>query len=354
MNKLTTLLFPDTVASVESMNQELFFFEQIMFYLPEEQDPAQEQTHPEEDQLCRGYSPAPLGEDRERFAMLLQELKGHEKEFYNGQLSSMTLEYMENRDTETTLELIMNMQGNPVPKRQNRKTDEEKILWQARLLLKLAEIRKKEDKEIGDVLSSIAEKESRLFQQLKGAGDITETHMPPSGIMPAPIKIEPLLKAWGRLFLVDNQPTWILNTANEEAGAILLDVDETKSKQTPEKICRLPLPEVDLTKFAWNRKTFHSQAASTITDLGTLLREMADKGCNDVICRQLEQAASEWETHLNEQRLIQGTSNLEFYCCSSSLGSILAHLCKTKEAAARQAGYPAHGIIAIRRQDSAQ
>ena len=350
MNKLTTLLFPDTVASVESMNRELFFFERIMFYLPEEQDPAQEQTPPEEDLLCQGYCPAPLGEDRERFAMLLRELKGHEKEFYNGQLSSMTLEYLESRDTETTLELIMSMQGKPVPKRQNQKTDEEKILWQARLLLKLAEIRQREDKEIGNVLSSIAEKESRLFQQLKGSEDITETLLPPSGIMPAPIKIEPLLKAWGRLFLVDNQPAWILNTANEEAGAILLDVDETNTKQTPEKICRLPLPEIDLTKFSWDRKTFRSQAASTIADLGRLLQEVADKRCNDAICRQFEQAASEWEKHLSEQGLIPEKSRLEFYCCTSSLGSILAHLCKTKETATRQANYPAHGIIAIRRQ----
>jgi hypothetical protein len=344
MNKLTPLLFPDTLVTDELMRRELFFFEQIMFYQPVE--PEQEDLSAA-DQLCRAYCPAPLGEDRERFALLLQELKGHEKEFYNGMLSSMNLEYLENRDSETTLELIMSMQGKPAPNRKNQKTDEEKILWQARLMLKLAEIRQQEDDEIGEVLSSIAEKEKNLFQKIKGVEEIINDPAISAGVVPAPIKIEPLLRAWGHLFLVDHRPVRLLNTANDEAAAILLDVDETLAHQAPEKICRLPLPLVDSAKFSWNRKTFHQEAASTIDKLGRLLQDAAENGGNDSICRQLDEAAAEWEKKLDEQGLTADKTVLEFYCCSNSLADIMAHFCKPA-VNSRQDTCPAHGLLAVR------
>ncbi len=346
MNNPTSLLFPDTLITDESMRRELFFFEQIMFYQPIEQ----EQENPEKtEQFCHGYPPAPLKEDRERFTLLLQELKGHEKEFYNGMLSSMSLEYLENRDTETTLELIMNMQGKPAPNRKNKKTEEEKILWQARLMLKLAEIRQQEDSEIDKVLNSIAVKEKNLFKQIKGSEETTDDSAVPPGIIPAPIKVEPLLRAWGHLFLVDEQPIRILNTTNDEAAAILLDVDETLAKQAPKKLSSLPLPEINMPEFASKRKTFRREAAAVIDEIGKLFHQAAENGAEDATCLELEQAAAEWAGKIAEQGLNSGRTALDFYCCSNSMADIFSHFCKTKNKR-KQGSCPTHALLAIRRK----
>ncbi|MBW1791177.1 MAG: hypothetical protein JRJ14_02745, partial [Deltaproteobacteria bacterium] len=104
MSQLTALYFPDTAITTQAVYQELLFFDKILFYQPVEIDP---ETHsPEGLDLCSGYPPVPFKEDLDRFKSLLRELKGHEGEFYSGQLSSMSLEYMERRDRPSVEGLI--------------------------------------------------------------------------------------------------------------------------------------------------------------------------------------------------------------------------------------------------------
>ncbi len=343
MNKLTTILFPDTTASTETIGRELFFFERILFYQPVEVEQERNDS-PAAERPCAGYCPAPLGDDLERFSLLLKELKGHETEFYNGLMSSMSLEYRENRGRETTLDLIMSMRGKSVTGPETEMSEEGKILWNSRLLLKLAEMRRQEDNELDMALSSVAEKQLKLFRELKGAEERDEFE-PPVGIKPAPVKIAPLLKAWGRLFLADREPAWILTTTNKEAAEILLDLDDTGSGQAPGSICRLVLPDVDPAKFSWSRENFRKEVAETIAELGSLLRKAADDGPADTTCRKLEAAAAEWDKGLKALGLTTGKTALEFYCCGSSLAHLMARLCKT--ANNRPTSCPAHGLLAV-------
>ena len=105
MTQLTALYFPDTEITVETVAQELLFFEKIIYYRSVENGEAKEEV-PGADTLCHGYAPVPFGEDLNRFKSLLKDLKGHENEFYSGQLSAISSGQVGKRDTTSVTDLI--------------------------------------------------------------------------------------------------------------------------------------------------------------------------------------------------------------------------------------------------------
>ena len=205
MTQLTALYFPDTEISIETVAQELLFFEKIIYYRPVENGEAKEEV-PDADTLCHGYAPVPFGEDLDRFKSLLKDLKGHENEFYSGQLSAMAPGQMGKQDKTSVTDLISTITKSVDPGKQTLKDKE--TLWQARLLLKLAEIMAREERELQEELDAITEKEKKLFDALKGDEDIVGTFgRPISAARQIHVKPETILKAWGHLFLADKKNT---------------------------------------------------------------------------------------------------------------------------------------------------
>ena len=352
MTKLTALRFPDTLLTTASVSQELFIFDRIDFYQSTESE-SDDNLDPLADlNLCAGYPPAPLGDDLERFMMLLRELKGHEDEFSSGLLSSLTLDYMGNRDGEKTWELISSLHRQGKTGKDKKTQNREEILWQARLLLKLAEIIQREQEAMEISMASVADQERDLFRQLKD-GDINDLDEP-LAVKPATAarpsgRIGPLLKAWGQLFLEDRKAHGILTTNNAEAALTLLDVEEFLAGQAPKRVAKLILPSpLMMDGFFGKREDFRSTAADILNDFAGLLGDLSEKGLDEETDRKLAQAADQWNRQMEESGLgaEQAGFFLEIYFCQNSPAGLLAHLCKATDVSPAVSG-PNHGIVAL-------
>lgn len=354
MSQLTALYFPDTAITTQAVYQELLFFDKILFYQPVEIDQEEVYT-PEDLDLCSGYPPVPFKEDLDRFKALLRELKGHEGEFYSGQLSSMSLEYMESRDRPTVEGLISSITKTQDTTEPETKTKE--ALWQSRLLLKLAEIMAQEEQDLQNELSAIARKEELLFDALKGDPELSKSLRPQTSY-PTPIPVRPkiILKAWGQLFLADKKETpWILTTDDSEYGESFFEASEALSGQRPVRLCRIPLPYtegLDIGSYITNRNHFRKNGEETLGSFARLLEETVHSG-------QQENTLKDWAGMAAElTRLIADSGtwsqpyppaiqpHLEIYLCNQPLHKLLAHFCRSKAEAT--ANEPEHGIIAIK------
>lgn len=357
MNQLTTLMFPDTQLCTKSVWRELFFFNTINYYHSTESEdddrPACDAL--EEPGLCRGYAPAPLGEDLERFKMLLRELKGNEGEFYSGQLSSMTLEYLENRDTENTLKLISAMMEEPAKTAKKQDREQNEVLWKARLYLKLAEIIQREEEEMETSISSLADLEKKIFKQLKGDEDEEIPAIQPSSNSRMPIRTHDLLKAWGHLFMADHKPCQMLLTASHDSADILLDIAESNGK-CPTLITTLPLPSLpaNMETFPQIRESFRTSNTDILNSFASLFNDLSKNGLSESISRELNEATENWRKTLQENSLLPHQPeppSLAIYSCELSLSMLMSQFCGTaqKSPAATELQ---HGLIAIRKKQS--
>lgn len=353
MSQLTALYFPDTALTTQAVYQELLFFEKILFYQPVEVD--QEANTPKNQDLCSGYPPVPFKEDLDRFKALLRDLKGHAGEFYSGQLSSMALEYMESRDGSEVKNLISSITKTQDSTEQEIKTYE--TLWQSRLLLKLAEIMAKEEKELQNELSAIAQKEELLFDTLKGDPELARSLRPQTSCPnPLPVKSGIILKAWGQLFLADKKETpWILATGDSEYGESFFEASEALSGQWPVRLCRIPLPYtegLDIGSYITNRNQFKKDGEKTLESFARLLKETALSG-------QQQSTIKDWAgMAANLTRLVADSGawgqpslpanqpHLEIYLCNQPLHKLLAHFCHSTTVTT--ANEPEHAIIAIK------
>jgi hypothetical protein len=136
-------------------------------------------------------------------------------------------------------------------------------LWQARLILKLAETLDRRETEVRQGLAQVALSEQRVFASLEGisnidAADLAElpgldklkkaTGMKPgyaelslgASALLAPLKV----KAWAELFLADSTPHRppVLVAANADCGSILLEGCEDTWHRQPQKLFTLSLP----------------------------------------------------------------------------------------------------------------
>lgn len=353
MSQLTALYFPDTAITTQAVYQELLFFEKILFYQPVEVD--QEANSSEGLDLCSGYPPVPFKEDLDRFKALLRDLKGHEGEFYSGQLSSMALEYMESRDGSEVKGLISSITKTKDTTEQETKTYE--TLWQSRLLLKLAEIMAKEERDLQNELSAIAQKEELLFDVLKGDPELTKSLRPQTSCpTPLPVRPEIILKAWGQLFLADKKETpWILATGDSEYGESFFEASEALSGQRPVRLCRTPLPYtegLDIDSYTTKRNHFRKVGEKTLGAFARLLEETVHSGQQESTLKGWAGMAAELTRLVadsgtwSQPSLPATQPHLEIYLCNQSLHKLLAHFCRSK--AETTAIEPEHGIIAIK------
>jgi len=148
-------------------------------------------------------APAPLGEDRDRFLSLIQDVATRRDDYLN-QLAALRLANGgQSALGESSNAIISQLNPNA-----DKKDDEHReLLWHARLLLKLGELFDREQQEIKAQLAAMDAKESALFKELREetdssfslTQDIFQAQGKSDNLMPH------RLKAWSQIYCLGNQ-----------------------------------------------------------------------------------------------------------------------------------------------------
>ncbi len=351
MNELQALYFPDTSITTRYVSQELLFFDKIFCFQASEPDESEET--PANVDLCEGYPPVPFNDQLDRFRHLIRELKGNEGEFYNGQLSAMSLEYMESRDESTINNLISVISGQNDG--QQSTTDDAKNneeLWQARLLLKLAEILYKEEEELQEGLSAISGKETELFDALKGETGFAFSM--PNIPMKNSLRIRPqiLINAWAKLFVRDSRQQHQIVVCSEDDAEIIFEVNESISKQRPKRLFRIPLPHttgMDMDDYLNKRNDFRENAKEILPSFADLISSARQNGIQPDTLQKSATLAAEWTrlfaasgswgkdlVNPLQKPDCPGEPHLEVYLCNESLPTLLGRFAKAQPADCQQ------------------
>ena len=265
MNTLDTIYFPDTVLPARQQLPLALFFNAIHLLQPVEGDEQMEQDPPSdsgshlftESGFCQVHTPSRLGADRDRFLHLLHDIR-NKKDAYVEQLSYLTLASLSapvsRGDSSKQAILSSLLQG----MEQGIAGDEQErlALWQARLVLKIAELLDQEEDELALQLATIDDQEIALFRRLQGemreSGDEDGAEEDPFAELlalkqkmnqPRPGMIKNRLRAWSRLYLSGPMPSLPLwTTRRPEAADILLEQYERDSGQEPRVLLQLDLP----------------------------------------------------------------------------------------------------------------
>jgi hypothetical protein len=259
MDTLKTLYFPDTVITTDGQSPLFLFFDLVHFLQPVEEDGAEQPAARLSDTFmdkgfCQVHTPAPLGIDRDRFLHLVHDIEKR-KDDYAAQLSSLTIASMSapHRNNEGSKSAILSeLLGRSQDLEAKEKEAAQRAeLWQARLVLAMAEILDREEEEIADALSILDKSKTDLFDRLLGKDKESEDDALFTDLdqlrekvdLPRPGMVKNRLKAWLSLYRAGNLPDWWLwTTTRPEAADIFLETYEKKTGKTAIPFWQLELP----------------------------------------------------------------------------------------------------------------
>jgi hypothetical protein len=262
MQSLNSLYFPETVLPRHLRNCLLLLPDTLHLLQPVE--PGREKTDESSDDdifmeqsICQVHTPSLLGKDRDRFLGLIEEISTR-KDSYAEQLSSLTLAHLskeQGRGDHTHQAIMSTLLDGQVPSDTEEEEEVKRAaLWQARLVLALAEILDKEEAELAETLSDIDDTEMALFQELTGEKtDDTEEENPFAELMrikaklsqPRPGTIKRRVQAWKTLYASGTLPEnfWLWMSSQEEAAELLISSYETQAGRNAVPLLLLDLPE---------------------------------------------------------------------------------------------------------------
>lgn len=260
MSTLEALYFPGTQIYSGSQFPAFLLFSKIHLLQPVESD---ETTDNSADifttvDRCQAHTPCPLGESKDRFLHLIRDIR-ERKDDYAAQLSSLTVAAMSEKKSsvdDTTQGIITSLLGgHGVPAVDEGENDVQ--LWQARLLLKIAEILETEEEEVAMQMALLDDEEDGLFKELQGELNqeeetlIAELRQLNEKISrPSISTIRKKLSAWNSLYKSGESPIqklWLTSTV--EAADILLEKYAEQSDKSAEVIAEIQLPA----NLGWNR-----------------------------------------------------------------------------------------------------
>ncbi len=263
MQSLNTLYFPETRLSHHLRNCLLLLPDTLHLLQPVESSISQNNDLSGTDMfmeegICQEYCPSPLGKDRDRFLNLITEIKTGKDRFAE-QLSNLTLANLSAehaQDDRTHQGIMTTLLDDSTNNSNESKQDIKKTaLWQARLVLALAEILDKEESELATTLADIDDDELALFQKLKGELDTEETDEDENPIaelirikaklnQPRPGTLKRRFQAWKTLYAsgTASKNFWFWITSQEEAAELLISDYETQEKRNTVPLLLLDLP----------------------------------------------------------------------------------------------------------------
>lgn len=346
---LIALFSPETSPQPADLQPFRLLCDALFFYaLPGQDTPRADNA--EEQELWTGYTPVRLSpEDQSRFLSLARELKGHESEFHSGLLASLSSEHGD-RDEASVNALISSLRSTTKTTPPKKTTDEG--LWQAMLILKLAEMFREEEREITQGFMAVSGKEAELFAAIRGEeetedgeGDEEEEQAlreiaattVPSG---PTLNVTRLAKAWGHFFLRDARAAEfpLLATTQEELHGLLADTYEALTGRLPRQLVSLALPtQPESNEHAALIKKFKTATEAAGRQFNQLLLEVAASGTlSSEQLTRLQGAGNE----LNRGALpfLKNSPNekvMRFYAYEGvSLTDLFARVCSTRAPAA--------------------
>ena len=262
MKSLNSLYFPETLLPRHLRNCLLLLPDTLhLLQAVEPDDEADESTDTDlfmEQGICQVHTPSLLGKERDRFLGLIEEIRTR-KDCFAEQLSSLTLAHLSDEQgcgDHNHQAIMSSLLGGQVPvDSESEEKDRKATLWQARLVLALAEILDKEEAELAMNLSDIGDDELALFQELKGEGEeTTEGEEDPFAELmrikanlsqPRPGTVKRRLQAWKTLYASGTMPEdfWFWITSQEEAAELLINSYETQSGRNSVPLLLLDIPE---------------------------------------------------------------------------------------------------------------
>ncbi len=246
MNIMKGLYFPDTAPSHSRLDSLLCLLDEIEYYRIVEGEEDDGDSFP----YRQGRVVLPLGEQREHFLAMIRDIKAHAADFYGGYLATLSADALVDRDESSVHQLIAGLHG--VKKETDPDPRLTQKIWQARLVLRLAEMLNRERLELARDLSELKRSERALFEGLKGEldardqdeGGVIDTGNNISGLGQEGPGCERLLKAWSVLYAMDPEQAPLLVTGSEEAAAHLFDGWEELTGSRPPLLAAIELPDV--------------------------------------------------------------------------------------------------------------
>lgn len=334
MNTLKALYFPGTEIYSGSQFPASLLFSQIHLLQPVESIKTADNAADifKTSGLCQAHTPAPLGESRDRFLKLIDDIKDR-KDNYAAQLSSLTVAALSAEKAsidDTQRGIVASLLGhNHVVEAPEEKKDV--LLWQARLVLKIAEFLDREEEEVAMQMALIDDDEENLFKTLQGEddSDIEESlfdelqQLQRKLPQPPTSAIRNRLNAWSKLYLTsceDEPNIWLTHLA--ESADILLEEYENIAKVPASIIADFELPA----NIGWSRDYAATQILKFHEEHNVLLADIS----NSLYAKSSEHLstlASNWssalETAFPEQetgRTLLSMYDLEDKCCADLLG----------------------------------
>ena len=260
----SVFLFPETEPSIQDIGKLLFFFKSLSYYLPTESDAEGANDQHIFKNLCTGYVPAPLDEDLLRFNHLLREMENSRSDdlarLFSSAQAPIATGQIRDKDEASSGSVFAALHKD---NENIAYVEQKERLWQARLILKLAEILSRRENEVRQGLARITSKEQNIFASLEGDSETelkdpvqfsdpeepaqlkSKVEYPEDYSAGASAMIIPLrVKAWAELFLADSSAdrSGIIVTASPDSGSILLDGYENTWRKTPQKLFSLSIP----------------------------------------------------------------------------------------------------------------
>lgn len=348
-HSFSALILPDTIPQEDAVRQLLVYFETVFIYSPMENIaplPTALAT------LCQHYAPAPLGDGLATFEQLIRDMAGNRAEYYGGGLSRMSTG-ASSVNEESVWRLISRLHP------QGARRPGEESLLQARLLLKLAEVRDREEKEIRAAMARI---DGQAQAMLLGLSDDDDEEIDALQVLPrfdrepANDTLDRRLWAWAHLFLNDSRMAghWLLATT-PEVMAILVDQATKHYGETPVRLFGLPLPgrravaALTPQEYIGKLTAWRQEAADCLASLPTSLKASAASGRSE----SNESIQEELVACFDSTDLWSGAhqGSLEFYLLPLSLRALFAKIAHTPDPLPE--GHPLpYGIVAALNPDS--
>ncbi len=288
MNLLRGLYFPAT-----GLNKELFrslrgLFDRIDFYLVSEEEPEDRGKGAGADGW-QGKAVLPLADDQQRFMAMVKDVRTHAGEYYEGCLAGLSDRSQVDPSESSVWKLVASLHGEAAEPDQDPALVEKQ--WQARLLLKLAEIVAAEQEEIDRGLANFRQKEEALFSSLKGelegsaeVAGVFAVSGPDTGSRADPTRAKHLLAAWGVFLASDPRRHDFLFTDNEDAAAALFNTWEELCQDPPQLLTELAVP---------GPGSDSGPEPAGLAIAGALNALLAGEGADDP--GELAAAAAEWQ-----------------------------------------------------------
>lgn len=354
MNSSETLYFPDTAIFSERQVPLFLLFPVVNIVTPVEGDietSGDEAANLMTGPFCHLHTPHPLGEDRDRFLYLINDIKNR-KDDYAAQLSHITLASMSageqgddagHRILSTLVGRSRQEGSGAAQSEQARDEAGQEALWQARLVLKIGEMLDMEEEEVARALAFLEDSETELFDKLRGEGndeaDIEEIRGDLEKIAakldkPKTEAIAKRLLAWKKLtegVALPDCSVWA--TTRVEAADILSENHEKQHGEEPRHIATIFLPaalpgrEKPLVE---ELPLFHAATEEYLAPLVQTVLKSTEAGSSEASGEPaLTEATATWQVMLDSRypKDIHGRVEVRFTCFRSALAN---YLCKRK------------------------